>query len=99
MPRGIALPFGLNQTFLEASPKIQQMLGKLKMALELNAREIEPLCLTLMNMMRSQRMSDAMRESIDSMIANRTMVGRDGATSIALPHDELVEVMRRYGRM
>jgi len=70
VPRGIALPFGLNQTFLEASPKIQQMLGKLKMALELNAREIEPLCLTLMNMMRSQRMSDAMRESIDSMIAN-----------------------------
>lgn len=36
---------------------------------------------------------------IDSMVANRTMVGRDGATSIALPHEELVEVMRRYGRM
>lgn len=70
VPRGIALPFGLNQTFLEASPKIQQMLGKLKMALELNAREIEPLCLTLMNMIRSQRMSESMRESIDSMVAN-----------------------------
>ncbi len=70
VPRGIALPFALNQEFLEASPKIQQMLGKLKMALELNAREIEPLCLTLMNMMRSLRMSDAMRESIDSMVAN-----------------------------
>lgn len=70
VPRGIALPFALNQEFLEASPKIQQMLGKLKMALELNAREIEPLCLNLMNMMRSLRMSDAMRESIDSMIAN-----------------------------
>jgi L-aminopeptidase/D-esterase-like protein len=36
---------------------------------------------------------------IDSMVANRTIVGRDGAKSIALPHDELVEVMRRYGRM
>ena len=70
VPRGIALPFGLNQTFLEASPKIQQMLGKLKMALELNAREIEPLCLTLMNMIRSQRMSESMREAIDSMVAN-----------------------------
>lgn len=70
VPRGIALPFGLNQEFLETSPKIQQMLGKLKMALELNAREIEPLCLTLMNMMRNLRMSDKMRESIDSMIAN-----------------------------
>ena len=70
VPRGIALPFALNQEFLEASPKIQQMLGKLKMALELNAREIEPLCLTLMNMMRNLRMGDRMRESIDSMVAN-----------------------------
>jgi len=70
VPRGIALPFGFNQEFLEASPKIQQMLGKLKMALELNAREIEPLCLTLMNMIRNLRMSDKMREHIDSMIAN-----------------------------
>ncbi|MBT9585875.1 phosphoenolpyruvate synthase [bacterium] len=70
VPRGIALPFALNQEFLEASPKIQQMLGKLKMALELNAREIEPLCLTLMNMIRNLRMSDRMRESIDSMVAN-----------------------------
>lgn len=70
VPRGIALPFSLNQEFLESSPKIQQMLGKLKMALELNAREIEPLCLTLMNMMRNLRMGDKMRENIDSMIAN-----------------------------
>lgn len=74
VPRGIALPFSLNQEFLEASPKIQQMLGKLKMALELNAREIEPLCLTLMNMIRNLRMSDRMRESIDSMVAN-TLAG------------------------
>ncbi len=36
---------------------------------------------------------------IDSMICNRTMVGRDGNTSIALPHDMLVAVMRKYGRM
>ncbi len=70
VPRGIALPFSLNQEFLEGSPKIQQMLGKLKMALELNAREIEPLCLTLMNMIRNLRFPDRMRESIDSMIAN-----------------------------
>lgn len=36
---------------------------------------------------------------IDSMICNETMVGRDGNRSIALPHDMLVDVMRRYGRM
>ena len=36
---------------------------------------------------------------IDSMIANQTMVGRDGNTSIALPHDRLIDVMKKYGRM
>jgi D-aminopeptidase len=36
---------------------------------------------------------------IDSMIANETMVGRDGNRSIALPHDRLIDVMRKYGRM
>lgn len=36
---------------------------------------------------------------IDSMVANETMIGRDSAVSIALPHGELVEVMRQYGRM
>jgi L-aminopeptidase/D-esterase-like protein len=36
---------------------------------------------------------------IDSMIANETMVGRDGNRSIALPHDRLLDIMRRHGRL
>jgi D-aminopeptidase len=36
---------------------------------------------------------------IDSMIANETMIGRDGNKSIALPHDRLVDTMKKYGRM
>ena len=36
---------------------------------------------------------------LDSMIANQTMVGRDGNTSIALPHAQLLDVMRKYGRL
>jgi L-aminopeptidase/D-esterase-like protein len=36
---------------------------------------------------------------IDSMIANETMVGRDGNRSIALPHDRLLDIMRRSGRL
>lgn len=36
---------------------------------------------------------------IDSMIANATMVGRDGKTCVALPHDRLIDVMKKYGRM
>jgi L-aminopeptidase/D-esterase-like protein len=43
---------------------------------------------------------DATEEAvIDSMIANQTMVGRDGNRSVALPHDRLLEIMRRYGRL
>jgi D-aminopeptidase len=36
---------------------------------------------------------------VNSMVAAETMVGRDGITFHALPHDRLVEVMRRYGRL
>lgn len=36
---------------------------------------------------------------IDSMLCNQTMVGRDGRRSIALPHEALLDLMRKYGRM
>jgi len=36
---------------------------------------------------------------IDSMVCSETMVGRDGNRSIALPHAELIDCMRKYGRM
>ena len=35
---------------------------------------------------------------INAMVAAETMVGRDGITAHALPHDRLIEVMARYGR-
>ena len=36
---------------------------------------------------------------IDSLLVNRTMAGRDGNTSIALPAEEVLSLMHRYGRM
>jgi D-aminopeptidase len=36
---------------------------------------------------------------IDSMVANETMVGRDGTTVIALPHDRLQELLKQHGRL
>jgi D-aminopeptidase len=36
---------------------------------------------------------------IDSMVANRAMTGRDGRVSEALPHDELLSLLRNSGRM
>lgn len=35
---------------------------------------------------------------LNALVAAETMTGRDGITFHALPHDRLVEVMRRYGR-
>ena len=35
---------------------------------------------------------------VNALVAAETMVGRDGITARALPHDRLLEVMTRYGR-
>jgi len=35
---------------------------------------------------------------VNALVAATTMVGRDGITAHALPHDRLLEVMARYGR-
>ena len=71
IPRGIALPFSIQQEFLESSPRIQQMIGKLKMALELGAREIDSLCLSLQSMIRQTRIPERLRVAIDTEIANQ----------------------------
>jgi D-aminopeptidase len=36
---------------------------------------------------------------INALVAAETMTGRDGITAHRLPHDRLVEVMRRFGRL
>lgn len=69
LPRGIAIPFSIQQEFLESSSKIQQAIGKLKMALELDAREVDSLCVSLQGMIVSARMPRGLRDHIDSQIA------------------------------
>jgi phosphoenolpyruvate synthase/pyruvate phosphate dikinase len=71
VPRGIALPFSLQQRFLESSPRIQQAIGKLKMALELNAREVEPLCLELQRLIRVTKVPDHMLHDIDTALVSQ----------------------------
>lgn len=36
---------------------------------------------------------------VNAMVAAETMVGRDGHTAIALPHGELKQVLKKYGRL
>ena len=68
VPRGIAIPFSIQRRFLETSPQIQQGIGKLKMALELDAHEIDSLCISLQKLILKTRMPDSIREEIDHMI-------------------------------
>jgi len=68
VPRGISIPFSLQQKFLESSPQIQQTIGKLKMALELNAKEIDSLCVELQSKIRKTRFNDELWERVDSMV-------------------------------
>lgn len=68
VPNGIAIPFSYQRKFLESSPQIQQAIGKLKMALELNADEIDSLCVLLQKLILKTRLPDSMREDIDKMI-------------------------------
>ncbi|GAA4006182.1 hypothetical protein GCM10022247_29860 [Allokutzneria multivorans] len=68
IPRGIAVPFSVQRRFLESSPRIQQAIGKLKMALELGAREIDPVCIELQRLVKATRMPEDLRQEMDSAI-------------------------------
>ncbi|MBP9682124.1 MAG: hypothetical protein KBD76_12015 [Bacteriovorax sp.] len=68
VPHGIALPFSFQRQFLESSPQIQQAIGKLKMALELDAHEIDSLCVSLQQLILNTRIPDILKEKIDHMI-------------------------------
>ena len=68
VPRGIALPFSCLRDFLESSGQIQQTIGKLKMALELNARQVDSLSVSLRQRILEHRMPEALREEIERAI-------------------------------
>lgn len=69
VPKGVAVPFSIQQEFLESSAPIQQAIGKLKMALELDASEADALCLQLQTLIRGARLPDKIRNRIDAEIA------------------------------
>ena len=69
-------------------------------------KEERPNDAVAVTMLPDEAMSDLFWGAIESteeaicnaLIAAQTMVGRDGVTAHALPHDALVEIMTRYGR-
>ncbi|MGW2816585.1 PEP/pyruvate-binding domain-containing protein [Streptomyces sp. NPDC001415] len=64
-PQGVALPFALQQHFLASSPAVQQGIGKLKMALELDAVDaLDPLCLQLQQLIRNTPVPESVTRQI-----------------------------------
>ncbi|WP_030559317.1 PEP/pyruvate-binding domain-containing protein [Streptomyces aureocirculatus] len=65
-PVGVALPFALQQHFLASSPALQQGIGKLKMALELDATDVlDSLCLQLQHLIRHSPVPESVTRQIN----------------------------------
>ncbi|MBI4869198.1 MAG: phosphoenolpyruvate synthase [Candidatus Wallbacteria bacterium] len=92
IPGGIAIPFSLQQEFLESSPKIQQAIGKLKMALELNARQTDALCVNVQRLIRDARIPERIRGYIDTQVAN--VLG--GCSSFVVRSSSNAEDLERF---
>ncbi len=92
IPRGIAIPFSVQQRFLESSPRIQQCIGKLKMALTLDAKEIDSVSLELQRLIRQTRMSDEIRDCIDEQIA----LHLSGVTSFVIRSSSNAEDLKDF---
>ncbi|MFF1381844.1 PEP/pyruvate-binding domain-containing protein [Streptomyces sp. NPDC058308] len=64
-PHGVALPFALQQHFLASCAPLQQGIGKLKMALELDAGDVlDALCLQLQHLIRHTPLPDSVTRQI-----------------------------------
>ncbi|MFE4869191.1 PEP/pyruvate-binding domain-containing protein [Streptomyces sp. NPDC056682] len=90
-PEGVALPFALQQRFLASSPALQQGIGKLKMALELDATDVlDPLCLQLQHLIRHTPVPESVTRRISQAFpapptASRRLVVRSSSNAEDLP--------------
>ncbi|MGW3493178.1 PEP/pyruvate-binding domain-containing protein [Streptomyces sp. NPDC001020] len=90
-PEGVALPFSLLHRFLTSSPALQQGIGKLKMALELDATDVlDSLCLQLQHLIRHTPMPDSVAQEITrachtSLAAGGRLVVRSSSNAEDLP--------------
>ncbi|MFG2603452.1 PEP/pyruvate-binding domain-containing protein [Streptomyces sp. NPDC048514] len=76
-PEGVALPFRLHHLFLTSSPALQQGIGKLKMALELEAFDvIDSLSLSLQSLVRGTPVPDEVARAITGSVADLLADGR-----------------------
>ena len=101
VPRGISIPFSFQRLFLESHPSIQQMIGKLKMALELDAKIIDSICLDLSMMIRDADLPEWMQNEIEEKISTNLngctkFVVRSSSNAEDLEHFSAAGVYESY---
>ncbi|WP_331760287.1 PEP/pyruvate-binding domain-containing protein (plasmid) [Streptomyces sp. NBC_01471] len=90
-PDGVALPFALQHRFLTSSPALQQVIGKLKLALELDALDVlDSLCLHLQHLIRHAPMPEEVTRQItqalpDDLSGGNRLVVRSSSNAEDLP--------------
>ncbi|WP_405575533.1 phosphoenolpyruvate synthase [Streptomyces sp. NBC_01167] len=90
-PRGVAVPFRLHHLYLTSSPALQQGIGKLKMALELDALDvIDSISLDLQHLMQNMPMPDEIARAITGSVPKlldegRRLVVRSSSNAEDLP--------------
>ncbi|MEU3461923.1 PEP/pyruvate-binding domain-containing protein [Streptomyces sp. NPDC006733] len=68
-PEGIAVPFAVQQRFLDSSPAVQQSIGKLKMALELDAMDaVDTACVQLQHLIRTLPVPEDLVGALDTQL-------------------------------
>ncbi|WP_371502144.1 phosphoenolpyruvate synthase [Kitasatospora sp. NBC_00374] len=76
-PDGIAVPFAVQQRFLDSSRAVQQSIGKLKMALELGAMDaVDSVCVQLQHLVASTPVPDDLVRALDTHVV-RHLAGAD----------------------
>jgi Pyruvate phosphate dikinase, AMP/ATP-binding domain len=68
--RGVALPFAMQRAFLESCPAIQRHIGRLQMALELSAPQIDSACVELTRAIMEARVPDALCDALEAAVAS-----------------------------
>ncbi|MER8184437.1 PEP/pyruvate-binding domain-containing protein [Kitasatospora sp. NPDC094015] len=76
-PEGIAVPFAVQQRFLDSSRALQQGIGKLKMALELGAMDaVDPVCVQLQQLVAATPVPEDLVRALDAHVV-RHLAGAD----------------------
>lgn len=90
VPRGLALPFGVAERALSRCPAALRAEGRLSLALELDLRELDAVCLEVAHAVRHLRLDDELCDTIERGLAEHlagatTLVVRSSSNAEDLP--------------